>query len=66
MATYGTSGTAPGATAEEAIASHGAAIESMADQLMWLRRKVASSIEDHVEPEDIEAEDATRNAERTS
>ena len=66
MATYGRSGSAPPVDETAAgIAANAATIQAILDRLTWLRRRLASVVDNVVEPEDIWTEDTIRNTERT-
>jgi len=65
MTIHGYSIAPAAATTEETVAANGASILAMADQLMWLRRKMATLLDLTVEPGDIEADEA-RNIERSA
>jgi len=65
MTVHGYSTGTPGAdTTEETVAAQAVAIEAIVDQLMWLRRKLATLLDQTVEPDDIRTDDALKNAER--
>lgn len=49
---------------ETTVARHEATIKSLVDEVRFLRRKLATVLDNHVEPDDIENQDALRNCER--
>ena len=64
MAVYGHSTGITQTATEITVAEQGETLLSMADNLMWLRRKLATLLDQTVEPDDIEADDLARNTVR--